>query len=871
MMLLVVLGSSSRARGQGSSGAGDGIPFDSRRVVSEVQAQQQSSDNLGNAFLVDSGFDAVPDTAVQTQPAVAFDGTNYLVVWTTRNAVWGTRVDSTGRVIDPLGFLISATAYNPSSAVAFGTNCYLVAWTVQYGGIQAKRVGREGLVLDPTPIDIWAGAVDRVSVAFGGPSFAVVSGFHFQSGHNIYYGVMGATVSENGAVIESHRIRDAEMLGQGIPSVTFGDSVYLVVWQRSGAVVGQFLHRDGTNRGSMFTVSTAPGDPNAWVAFGDTSYLVAWADSRQNPTRIYGARVLGSGYVPDPSGFLISDSAASQSRPVESYDGESFLVAWQDYRNWEVGIRGRRVSEGAQLLDSASFRITSAGWPASRINECVACGAGNCFVLWQDDRNGGIYQIYGARVSREGTVLDTAGLLMHHLSRAFWTDGVPAVASDGQDYLTVWPRATPPRDILGVLVRRGGLILDPAPASISTAPNDQINCAAAFVDTTYLVVWEDYRSGATQKIYGTRVTRSGRLLDSAGIRISHADSRRPAVAADGTDFLVVWEELRGSPSGEDICAARVTEGGVLLDTSGVVLSEARYAQSEPSVCYGAGCYFIAWQDARNSAFQIYCARVSPAGQVLDTAGILVTPTGREFLPSVASGDSGFLVAWQHKPSDQWADIRGARVNSDGVLIDTVPIVVVPPQSPYHQANPSACFDGSCYVVVWTRNGSSMNDVYGRRMAPSGSLLDSFCIGLGIASQPQPHLAANSYGEALVVYCRFTDSLLQSPLNADRIWGRVGTWTGIAEHRRPEEWQDWLTAVPNPFRSAVSFRVVSPRSARIRISDASGRTVRLLTPISAEVGWDGTDENGTRLPPGVYFVQQEAARKADCLKVIKLER
>ena len=492
-------------------------------------------------------------------------------------------------------------------------------------------------------------------------------------------------------------------------------------------------------------------------------------------------------------------------------------------------------------------------------------------MLWQDARNG-MYQIYGARVDGTGVVLDTGGLWMRRLVPSFWADAAPAVASDGQDYLAIWPRTTSPRDLLGVRVRRGGAILDPEIVNISTAASDQVNSAVAFVDTTYFVVWEDYRSGSTEEIYGARVTRSGRLLDSSGIRISPGDCRRPVVSADGANFLVVWDEVRGSPSGQDVCAARVTEDGVLLDTSGIVVSEARYAQSEPSVCFGAGYYFLAWQDARNSAFQLYCARVSPSGQVLDSAGILVTSAGREFLPSVASGDSDFLVVWQHEPLDGHDDVRGVRISRGGVLLDTAPIIVAPYQSPYPQVSPSVCFDGSCYVIVWTRNGSSMNDVFGRRMSPSGSLLDSFCIGLGVASQPQPNLAANSHGEALMVYCGFTDSLLQSPLNADRIWGRVGTWTGIAEHGRPGERQDWLTAAcPNPFRSAVSLRVVSSRSTRIRISDASGRTVRLLTPNSAEVGWDGTDQNGSNLPPGVYFAQQESAGNADCLKVIKLDR
>jgi hypothetical protein len=87
----------------------------------------------------------------------------------------------------------------------------------------------------------------------------------------------------------------------------------------------------------------------------------------------------------------------------------------------------------------------------------------------------------------------------------------------------------------------------------------------------YLVAWEDQRFGCCS-IFGTRVSAAGNVLDPAGIAIAtHGrEQLRPASGFDGTNYLVAWEDNRAATT--DIYAARMTRSGRVLDPRGILLS-----------------------------------------------------------------------------------------------------------------------------------------------------------------------------------------------------------------------------------------------------------------------------------------------------------
>jgi flagellar hook assembly protein FlgD len=83
----------------------------------------------------------------------------------------------------------------------------------------------------------------------------------------------------------------------------------------------------------------------------------------------------------------------------------------------------------------------------------------------------------------------------------------------------------------------------------------------------------------------------------------------------------------------------------------------------------------------------------------------------------------------------------------------------------------------------------------------------------------------------------------------------------------------LTVLPNPFKDRTLIQWIN--GGNIKIYDASGRLVRKFNNYKTSSGinqvmWDGTDDNGKRLPGGVYFVKLTEAETTIIEKSVMLE-
>jgi hypothetical protein len=132
------------------------------------------------------------------------------------------------------------------------------------------------------------------------------------------------------------------------------------------------------------------------------------------------------------------------------------------------------------------------------------------------------------------------------------------------------------------------------------------------------------------------------------------------------------------------------------------------------------------------------------------------------------------------------------------------------------------------------------------------------------------LFANLPGAADVAY-RVKDNALYVVSNQGGLY-RVTRNSGVGVGDGPSVGTR-VTVLPNPMRAGCTLRysVAIDGVSRIRVLDASGRLVRRLSEAWRPAGeqsivWDGRDDSGARVAPGVYFASVMAAGRESVARV-----
>ncbi|GMU59437.1 MAG: hypothetical protein AMXMBFR34_12000 [Myxococcaceae bacterium] len=377
----------------------------------------------------------------------------------------------------------------------------------------------------------------------------------------------------------------------------------------------------------------------------------------------------------------------------------------------------------------------------------VASDGSNFLVVWADRRAGLSDDVYGARVTAGGVVMDAAGI---PVSTADGAQLHPKVAWDGASYLVVWQDGRgADLDVYGARVSTNGVVREPAGVPISAAAGDQRRPDVFTLGVGAFVAWEDTRSGTgTADIYGTRMTGSAGVRDPTGILVcgEPGDQLTPAVAWDGTNALVAWDDRRnGNP---DIFAARFDPTGAILDGTGINVSVGVWAQTEPSATFAGGHFWVAWREEKNGNPDIYAARVTTAGGVLDGTGLAVaTSAGTQAAPALAATATTAVVTWRDEASSQ---LKGARLTPQGILLDAAGVVLAP--APPSGGATALAYSTTNGLLAWDEDSGPNSQVKARRVTPSLMTLETTPVVASTAAnhQQQPAIAWGQ-AEALVVW------------------------------------------------------------------------------------------------------------------------
>jgi len=298
------------------------------------------------------------------RPSVAFDGTNYLVAFsgvtdTGSSAIVGVRVTPSGTVLDgPEGFTILSGVAD-AAAVAFDGTNYLVV-SVKFNNdtlhdIVGATVNTAGQVLNEFPIFTAPGGQVLPSIAFDGVNYLVLwsdtrSGSPVGPDADIY----GTRVTPGEVVLEPEGIPISTAPGiQEWPHVIFDGTNYFAVWEDTRNDPDVFPPRldiFGTRITPAGTLLDGPSDTGGiaintaafpkqhpTVAFDGTYYFVTWEASffYDPPVGIFAARVSTAGQLvdgaPDAEGIPISQPSCFTCRlvlPNVLFNGKNLLLAW---------------------------------------------------------------------------------------------------------------------------------------------------------------------------------------------------------------------------------------------------------------------------------------------------------------------------------------------------------------------------------------------------------------------------------------------------------------------------------------------------------------------------------------------------------------
>lgn len=330
----------------------------------------------------------------------------------------------------------------------------------------------------------------------------------------------------------------------------------------------------------------------------------------------------------------------------------------------------------------------------------------------------------------------------------------------------------------------------------------------------------------------------------------------------------------------------------------IVISAATNIQFMADAVYGGGNYMVVWTDYRSgTAYQIYGSRVSPAGTVLDPAGIALGPStasSYQYYPSVGYNGTRYFVVWGYYSSPY--AVTGRFVNTNGTLYgDTVRIAT----AASYVYGTRIAYDGTNFMILYVDYGNGSNcQLRGIRIAgatgvPIGSsfvIADSIyyyqSIGLSFANNRYLALycrVVGGYNQMMGRYYTTAGAPMGAAFNISNnsyscdygdvaagpsgryfnlwteyrstydIYGNVDIAVGIEENAS-------APTTPSPLRSTIIRDAIELKGnavGKMKVYDIGGR----LIGSSATGRYDATG-----LKAGVYFVRLKGGEQYKVIKV-----
>jgi hypothetical protein len=597
--------------------------------------------------------DYVGSAFAQSNPAVAYDGTQYWAVWDGPSWYQGvpatrmTRVTTAGAVLDPEGIVAARYASPPTlyglqlAEAQLGANRALV-WVT--GAAQGEAV--ELALLDATGAVVTTTTLATAS-ALGNPYVQVSSsGDHLVVSYSLAQGFGVVAVDSGGNVVaQVTGLTSAAAVAANAPS-------FLVATATAATRYGY----DGTKLGSV----AMPAPPSGTAAIGaaagpndDVVFLeqqVAYAGAPTCCGALSALRVGPNDTLEDAAPIALG-SAIGQ--PAAAWNGTAWQLTWVAAQGQQpTQIQAALLGANGQLSAPTSLATYAAGAAATSITPGPA---GQTLVAWASSTN----DVLGVRLDATGKALDASPIILSTTARE---ESDPAVAHGQGAYLGVWKSED--RGIAGLLLDDTGKPLGGGPILVTSQvaiPNvvalgDQFVVSWMMPGSTS--TYQAARVGADGSVKGAPTTVPGSILaagggvlfamnggqaaivDSslhtvAGPNAIGQSGASPSAAWNGTKFYVAWSDYSAVGSAFYGRSALVATDGTITTLPNLGLN----VLPSGMTAIGEGRVLVAYSTPNGSMLQVVDANGAPLG-----ASVTLDPGTFDGVPRLASDADGRAMA-----------------------------------------------------------------------------------------------------------------------------------------------------------------------------------------------------------------------------------
>ncbi len=540
---------------------------------------------------------------------------------------------------------------------------YLAAWTTTaapdsrvIANVSVARVNADGTVPDSVAVPL-------------DPTALNARGVSISPGRDGYFASWISESGLNAAVLDSFgRVERRVTVPQDTSSAVartltaWNGAVHFTLSGFHGPFTGTLFDDNAELLASDIAVGNARDDGTTHVALTNDGggFLVLSNKRTSDADEIYGRRITSSGVAGD--WFLIR-SVATQIRGLSvGWDGAHDVIAWGDsFGVWTLDLDPGTNAAGPsrQLVpDTATvsrvLRLNGRTWityaTVSGNAYAITVGSDGAVTipLFLGSGDPGDLAWNGSRVFSVRTIQYIGATIETDVAGSFLSPleaGTPVIvaksetdqqngdlaAGDGDDVVAVWDeRISLQRQIFAA--RLGSTLSPREPSDIQiSSSGDNTNPAIAFNGTSYLLVWTRTIDRHSQTV-ARRFATDGTVLDSADLVIGDGiNVRGPRVASDGTSWLVVSSRAFGPTCGAGfpgthLFATRVSAAGVVLDAGVALAPSDDLDQSDVDLAWTGSLYIAVWTDTcaayhNPTQTSIRSAWISPDLSRIDVADV----------------------------------------------------------------------------------------------------------------------------------------------------------------------------------------------------------------------------------------------------------